>query len=471
MPCGADFCGGGGGGDSAIHEIFRRITKCYHAAQTQAMAASDHTPAVLPAISQDARWALVERVLASPSLQTSPRQQELFRYLAECALQDPPALVSEPQVGVAVFHRAPDYDTSVDTIVRVQVSQLRKKLEHYFLSEGREEPVLIELPRGSYLPVFRSRVRAEEPVAPNEAPASTAAPPSPLAEHRLRLLAALLTVALAAIGVLALQNARLRERQAHAARPYLDHFWAQFFENRVPTQIAMSDGGVLALAEARERSVTLSEYRAASYPRGVVETMTADEKTQSALLRTASRAFTPPNDAMVAHETASMCARHQAVCRILSARDLRVNLQTPENMILIGHKRANPWLELFEGGMNFRYGFDDAKRWAAISNVSPLEGESASYKADWGRRGYGVVAYMPKPGGGGNVLLIFGADLQSVEAGGHLVSDERAMSALHGRLGIGLGDRVPYVEVLLQTKLQGNATGDYEVIAHRLVKG
>jgi len=424
----------------------------------------------------DPRWALVDRVVASPSFQSSPRQQELFRYLALRALQDPPAVVSESQVGVAVFHRPPDYDTSVDTIVRVQVSQLRKKLEHYFLSEGRDEPMQIDLPRGSYLPVFhpRSRVDGTAPSGLTAAPAaaSTAVPPSPTADPRVRALTALLVVVVAAGAWLGFDNLRLRQRAGAAReRPYLDHFWGQFFENHVPTQIAMSDGGVLVLAEARERSVTLSEYRTASYPRVVVEAMTTDPKEQAALVRSASRGFTPPNDAVVAHEAASMCLRQDALCHLLSARDLRINLATPENVILLGHKRANPWLELFEGGMNFRYAFDDTKRWATIENESPQAGEAASYRADWGRRGYCVVAYLPKRGGGGNVLLVFGVDLQSVEAGGHLISDERAMEALHTRLGIGLGARVPYVEVLLQTKLQGNAAGDYQVIAHRLVKG
>jgi hypothetical protein len=421
---------------------------------------------------RDPRWALVERVLASPSLQTSPRQQELFRHLAECALHDPPAVVTESQVGVAVFHRPPDYDTAVDTIVRVQVSQLRKKLEHYFLSEGRDEAMTIELPRGSYVPVFLARARTAEPAAMPTAPTSPLPSPAATSDPRVRVLAGILAATVLAAAWLAFENVRLREHMSpRRAEPYLDHFWGQFFGDRLPTQIAMSDGGVLALAEARERSVTLSEYRMATYPRVVVEAMTKDPKEQATLVRTASRGFTPPNDAVVAHEAASMCTRHEVLCHLLSARDLRINLATPENVILLGHRRANPWLELFESGMNFRYEFDDAKRWAIIKNAAPQDGESDTYRADWGRRGYCVVAYLPKRGGGGNVLLVFGVDLQSVEAGGHVISDEKAMAALHERLGIGLGTPFPHVEVLLQTKLQGNATGDYQVIAHRLVKG
>jgi hypothetical protein len=429
--------------------------------------------ATTPDRGQDPRWALVERVLASESLQSSPRLQELFRYLSECALHDPPQAVTEPQVGVAVFHRPPDYDTGVDTIVRVQVSQLRKKLERYFLSEGRQEPLVIDLPRGSYLPVFLPRTRAEEAVAPS-APAvvATTAPPPGSRDRKVAVVLAVgLAAALAAIAWLGHQNMRLRARVDRLpARPFLEHFWSQFFESGVPTQIALSDGGVLALAEAREKTVTLSEYRQAQYPQVVIHNMTTDEKARLDFMRIAARAFVPPAEAVIAHEVASLCERGGALCHILSARDLRVNLQAAENVILLGHTRANPWLELFEPALNFRYHFNDHPRRGEITNQAPQAGEERSYVADWGRRGYCAVASIPKPGGRGNVLLIFGADMLSVEAGGHLVSDEKAMSDLHGRLGIGLRDRVPYFEVLLQTKLQGNATGAYTVIAHRVVK-
>jgi len=56
-----------------------------------------------------------------------------------------------------VLGRPPDYDTSHDTLVRVLVSQLRKKLHEHFATDGRDEPVIVEIPKGSYVPVFRPR--------------------------------------------------------------------------------------------------------------------------------------------------------------------------------------------------------------------------------------------------------------------------------------------------------------------------
>src|SRR5689334_20646959 len=99
--------------------------------------------------------ALVDRIAASLPFQRSPRLRELLLYIADSALQDPPIALTEQQIGTAVFHRPLQFDTGADTIVRVQVSQLRKRLEHYFLTDGLQERIRVEIPRGSYNAAFR----------------------------------------------------------------------------------------------------------------------------------------------------------------------------------------------------------------------------------------------------------------------------------------------------------------------------
>src|SRR5215471_15568753 len=105
----------------------------------------------------DPRRELVARIVTSESFVKSPRLRDLFLHLSESALRDPASTLTEQQVGVAVFNRPAGYDTSADTVVRVQASAVRKRLKYYFLSEGLQEPLVVELPRGSYVPVFRSR--------------------------------------------------------------------------------------------------------------------------------------------------------------------------------------------------------------------------------------------------------------------------------------------------------------------------
>ena len=68
-----------------------------------------------------------------------------------------PAEIHEQEVGHKVFGRPRDYDTGSDNIVRVHASMLRKRLEQYFAEDGAAEPVIVEIPRGNYAPVFHER--------------------------------------------------------------------------------------------------------------------------------------------------------------------------------------------------------------------------------------------------------------------------------------------------------------------------
>ena len=61
--------------------------------------------------------------------------------------------LKEQLVGVEVFDRKGDYDPRTDPIVRVEAMRLRSKLKAYYTSAGRPDCVLIELPKGAYVPV------------------------------------------------------------------------------------------------------------------------------------------------------------------------------------------------------------------------------------------------------------------------------------------------------------------------------
>ncbi len=77
--------------------------------------------------------------------------------MCRCALDNEPAAATEPQIGIHVFGRPPGYNANEDNIVRSQARLLRLKLEHHFAHEGRNEPVMITIPKGRYLPTFEPR--------------------------------------------------------------------------------------------------------------------------------------------------------------------------------------------------------------------------------------------------------------------------------------------------------------------------
>jgi hypothetical protein len=108
----------------------------------------------------DIRWELVQRITESPSLVGSARLRDFLLHVTACAIRQTPEEATEQQIGIQVFQRSPGFNSSEDSIVRSQARLLRLKLSSYFNAEGANEPLVIEIPKGHYLPVFLPARRA-----------------------------------------------------------------------------------------------------------------------------------------------------------------------------------------------------------------------------------------------------------------------------------------------------------------------
>jgi TolB-like protein len=80
-----------------------------------------------------------------------------LRYVVDRALAGEGDQVKEYVVGVAVFGRTEAYDPRLDSIVRVEARRLRSKLDEYYAGDGRNDSIVIQIPRGSYTPTFEQR--------------------------------------------------------------------------------------------------------------------------------------------------------------------------------------------------------------------------------------------------------------------------------------------------------------------------
>lgn len=107
----------------------------------------------------------IERVANSTVLRNGPVLQRLLRYLGSSALEGVEGDLKEPVIGVEVFSREYGYDPKIDTIVRVQVHRLRVKLKQYYESEGARDEIIIDIPRGRYIPTFQSRAEVQKETA------------------------------------------------------------------------------------------------------------------------------------------------------------------------------------------------------------------------------------------------------------------------------------------------------------------
>lgn len=110
--------------------------------------------------------AQLEKILASQELGGSDQLKRLLRLVVDRTLDGKPELLKEYNLGLEVFQRPPDYDPKVDPIVRVQARRLRSKLEEYYAKAGGSDPVVIEIPKGAYVPAFHVRDPAAVPDPP-----------------------------------------------------------------------------------------------------------------------------------------------------------------------------------------------------------------------------------------------------------------------------------------------------------------
>jgi len=114
-------------------------------------------------------------LLESQHFRSSKQSQKLLRFLVEQTLAGAGPLLKERIIGVEVFGRDPDYDTTSDPIVRARVAELRKRLAQFFIGEGAQCPVRIEINPGGYSASFNLQ---ESPLAAAAIPTSgNAIPP------------------------------------------------------------------------------------------------------------------------------------------------------------------------------------------------------------------------------------------------------------------------------------------------------
>ena len=161
-----------------------------------------------PEITQDSIRAALGKILASPGFVNADRLSRFLRYTVEETLNGQTDKLKESLLGIDVFGRKPTYDPRVDAVVRTEAVKLRARLRDYYESDGREDEIIIDLPKGGYVPAFRQR---DKPV--NGAPAEAADQPS-RADWK-PLLAGTMIVAI--LGVSIYFTSRNRTRAADAS--------------------------------------------------------------------------------------------------------------------------------------------------------------------------------------------------------------------------------------------------------------
>jgi TolB-like protein len=135
-------------------------------------------------LSPDLIRAQLERILATDMFANAGRISRLLRYVVERTVAGEGDQLKEYVVGTEVFDRGSNYDPRLDSIVRVEARRLRARLDDYYQGPGKDDPIVITMPRGSYVPVFAIAEPAPTRL-PVEAPALAPSAPAPSALSHL----------------------------------------------------------------------------------------------------------------------------------------------------------------------------------------------------------------------------------------------------------------------------------------------
>ncbi len=366
---------------------------------------------------RDERMELIRRISASLVFSRSDRLRAFLVFIAEQSLTRPAVRLAEHEIGCKVFGRKESYLPLEDSVVRTAARRLRSKLREYFDGEGREEIWRVDVPKGSYVPVFTRETRG--PRQPSLISAF-------IEESSQGLLvvcsdSSLVLMSSLAQRTISPEEYSSREFAPPEAGPFTDERLAEFW-----------------------RDLTVARY-----------TSYAD----LAIIQSVLRAAGAHADRVV--------VRHS---RDISSRDLHFS-----RTILIGGLVANPWTALYEESCNFRvsphfatnkFGFR-----AELVNCAPLPGEPASFfcpkssskTGPWHAR----LALLPGLSGEGRVLLIAGLNAAAAEAAGEFAGDPQAAAELTKLLDAKQLKTLPPFEAVLETKVVDSVPERARIVAFR----
>ena len=402
----------------------------------------------------DPRWALAQRVVASPHLSSSPKLCEFFLYVVDCCLRDAPEEATEQQIGVHVFHRIPGYNSSDDSIVRSQARLLRLKLAAYFANEGSSEDTVVEIPKGHYLPVFRPAAHISptstlvepslhiesDPVDPSPEIASD--PPS--APHRKipwKSIAAAL-VCLVVGGILGLILGRRLPSTAHSE---VDSFWKPFF------------GGEPALVIYSNPLFKGTPYTGLKL---VPKASLADSPEYPGI---PDETYTGTGEATAIYELTKVFDTHHADFTLKRSRLVTWDEAKLRNLVFVGAPSQNGALQDLPTTSDFAIDLDGSNK-GYIINHHPHAGEPQSFIPSDANDEYAIIASIPGIQANRRIAVFTGLTTNGTQAAVEFACNPDTVRQLLDRVGQTNGTLKPF-EAVLHIKLSGGVPLQAELAA------
>lgn len=413
----------------------------------------------------DPRWRLVERILLSPPFQKSSNLHALLSYLAESSIQGKAEVLTERQIGMAVFAKPAGYSPAEDSAVRVHVRQLRLRLHEYFDQEGRSETLRIDIPKGSYGLEFQDSPAETPPRAspPPEAPPPIAKP------RRNRVREVLFWAAMAAAVICGIGWYRSANAIAHSHAPWPLNAVIQ--PNR-QTRIVVSDSSLM-LRQLGQHEITLDDYLRPGYGQRLIPEH-LPENLDRMLHYVSDSQLTSFADLTTVSTLMKLAGPLGAQLVLTSARDLDRRDLEQGNYVFVGGPTSNPWVSLFSGKLNFQVVEQSVGGRMYFLNRDPLPGEQKEYEglALTGSTGddYATISLLPGQMSQGNVMILQGLRQDGTEALSEMLADAGDRAKLEQAVQQNSKSASPYFEALIRTQTVAGAPVSVAIVSVRRIQ-
>lgn len=451
---------------------------------------TEHTEHEPRQYSGDERWELARRVARSATFSKSEQMPKLLLYVCKVTIAGHSDEINEQRIGVDVFGRSPNYDPGVDGIVRSHATRLRQRLELYFNSEGSNEIMRIEIPRGGYVPRFYTFETPVRPVAEPDPLEFVPLVPTETVTSALNVLpetfsgrgwtkpffcGLIVAVIAAAVFLHLRRDAVLQSDFSRAKQSEVERrFWSTLFPANGRTLIVPGDSGLVLYETVTGHEITLADYINGGYRDPNAQTTVPSSAPPDLTTDLASRRYTSFVDLGISSQLSHLPQWSREHVETIFARDLRPSDANTSNLILIGSRQANPWVSLVEPSMNFVLKTSGNAKFYFL-NRNPLAGEQQHYLPSEGSGNlgasnvFGDVAYLPNPSGQGMVLALSGLWMSGTQSAANFIFKRREFADWLNSIANEDGS-IPPFELLISTKnLQGNATYS-SIIAKRVYK-
>jgi hypothetical protein len=417
---------------------------------------------------------LLERILCSRQFSNAPKKQKFLQLICEAHLDGRASELSEYSIGFEVFDRNETYDPALDSIVRVGAHDLRKKLELYYKSEGKNEEILLEIPAGSYIPIFTRLKRAPETTETTKAAVSTRL----LSDHnghigrsgktRITLLSLALVVLIIAVSMLALSNRQLRRQVKEGVQPreiaaVYRPVWEPFLKDESPTLLVLSNPPVYRFWNPADHkslsnvSINLTPEEAAALEETLGRERFVLRHNPLPRLVLSYDEYTGIGEAVGLYRLTTLFKGLGKNAMLKQSRTVSAEDMKNHNVILLGSVWVNEW----SGKNLIKEDFGNGAN-ATIVNYNPLPGEEREYSAKFdeetGRliEDYSLITIKPNISEKNTIMILAGTHSEGTEAAAEYLTSEDHLARLNQRL-LSLKRPSPastgYFQVLLKVKV------------------